>query len=64
MFLTGGELQAELEKRSPTRDTLIGKAFDQYTKGNDAFLGMSTAEKQSAFATFRSGWLIAEGFCR
>lgn len=56
------QIRAELTKKSPTRDTVIVQAFEQYANGNSAFSERSTAEKEDAFSTFRSAWIIAEKF--
>jgi ABC-type Zn uptake system ZnuABC Zn-binding protein ZnuA len=54
------KIREELSKKSPTRDAVITKAFEQYRKGNSAFEERSTAEVEDAFSTFRSAWIIAE----
>lgn len=48
-------------KSSPTRNTLISHAFQQWIDGNESE-ELSTPEMDAHFSSFQAGWVICEGF--
>lgn len=52
----------EVGKKNPTRDAVIEQAFNGFADGHSAFSEKSSAEKQEAFYTFRSAWILSEMF--
>ena len=62
MIFEWDKLREELDRKSPTRDATIARAFAQYVEGNDAFEERSSPEMEEAFSIFRAAWLISENF--
>lgn len=48
-------------KPSPTRDTLIGEAFQQWLDGNE-YKEYTKPEIDHYFSLFQAGWVICESF--